>query len=215
MKRYKPISGISFRGQAFCARQQGISLAVALLMLIVIMMLGISAVHIALQGEKASRNDRDRQIAFQAAEAALIDAESDVEFSPDALRTRSKIFSRNKSIGFSEGCGAGEENPFLGLCLRAPDGSPPAWLAVDFLDTDSATMKSVPYGKFTGQIFQVGNGSLPVMLPRYIIEIMPYNNPGASAALNERTYFYRITAVGFGARQTTRVTLQAFYRKED
>ena len=55
-------------------RQRGASLIVSLLMLVAVLVLGISAAQIALQGEKASRNDRDRQIAFQAAEAALMDA---------------------------------------------------------------------------------------------------------------------------------------------
>lgn len=215
MKRHCPMCGATVRLGAFRGKQQGISLLVALLMLLAVMMLGISAVHIALQGEKASRNDRDHQIAFQAAEAALIDAERDIEHSPDVTGTRSASFSLNKAGGFTEGCGAGDTNPFLGLCLRAAEGSTPVWLTVDFLDTGSSTVKSVPYGKFTGQIFQTGNGSLPGMLPRYIIERMPYNKPGESADLNGRSYFYRITALGFGVRDTTRVALQTFYRKED
>lgn len=196
------------------ARQQGIALIVSLLMLIAIVLLGISAAQIALQGEKASRNDRDRQVAFQAAEAALSDAELDIEKSPDAARTRSVLFERSKSGGFSEGCGAGETNPFLGLCSQAAAGTPPVWLTVDFLNTAAATSRSVPYGKFTGKIFQTSKGSLPGRLPRYIIELMVYNKAGESADLTGRTYFYRITAVGFGARDTTTVVLQSFYRKE-
>jgi type IV pilus assembly protein PilX len=55
--------------------QRGAALIIALLMLIVLLMLGIGAMHIGLQSEKMSRNLRDRQIAWQAAEAALLDAE--------------------------------------------------------------------------------------------------------------------------------------------
>ena len=70
---------------ASCRRYQyGATLLVTLLMLVVVLLLGIAAAQIALQGEKSSRNDRDRQIAFQAAEAALLDAEMDIEQSPDA-----------------------------------------------------------------------------------------------------------------------------------
>jgi type IV pilus assembly protein PilX len=196
------------------ARQQGISLIVSLLMLIAVVLLGISAAQIALQGEKASRNDRDRQIAFQAAEAALLDAELDIEKSPDAARTRSALFAQGKSGGFIEGCGAGEANQSLGLCSRAAEGMPPVWLTVDFLNTAAATTKSVPYGKFTGKVFQTDGGSLPGKLPRYVIELMVYNNAGESADMSGRTYFYRVTAIGFGARDTTAVVLQSFYRKE-
>ena len=57
-------------------RQQGAALIIALLMLIVLLMLGIGAMRISLQSEKMSRNQRDRQIAWQAAEAALLDGRS-------------------------------------------------------------------------------------------------------------------------------------------
>ncbi|HEY4072456.1 MAG TPA: pilus assembly protein [Herbaspirillum sp.] len=59
-------------------RQQGAALVIALLMLIVLMMLGIAAMQTSLQSEKMSRNRRDRQIAWEAAEAALLDAEYDI-----------------------------------------------------------------------------------------------------------------------------------------
>lgn len=196
-------------------RQQGISLIVSLLMLIAVVLLGISAAQIALQGEKASRNDRDRQIAFHAAEAALLDAELDIQNSPDATKTRSALFAQNRSDGFTEGCGGGDANRFLGLCSRAVAGTPPVWLTVDFASTTVPTVRSVPYGKFTGKTFQTNKGSLPGKLPRYIIELMVYNKAGESADIAGRSYIYRITAVGFGARETTTVLLQSFYRKED
>lgn len=194
--------------------QQGASLVVSLLMLIAVMLLGLSATQIALQSEKASRNDRDRQIAFQAAEAALLDAELDIENSPDPARSRSKFFSKDHTYAFVAGCGAGEENPHLGLCARAAEVAVPAWIAVDFV-SDAATATSVPFGKFTGQSFQTGRGSLPARLPRYVVELMPYNRPGESAEPAASTHIYRVTAIGFGMRDTTRVVLQTFYRKED
>jgi type IV pilus assembly protein PilX len=197
-----------------CGRQEGASLIVSLLMLVVIMLLGLSATQIALQSEKASRNDRDRQIAFQAAEAALLDAELDIENSPDPARSRSAVFSKNNTHAFIEGCAGGDANPFLGLCARVAAATTPAWLTVDFLN-NTATATSVPFGKFTGQTFQTGQGSLPARLPRYIVELLPYNGPGESAELSARTYFYRVTAIGFGMQDTTRVVLQTFYRKED
>jgi type IV pilus assembly protein PilX len=194
--------------------QNGASLVVSLLMLIAVMLLGLSATQIALQSEKASRNDRDRQIAFQAAEAALLDAEMDIENSPDPARSRSTLFSKDHAHAFVAGCGAGEANPYLGLCARAAEDAVPAWIAVDFLN-HAPTTASVPFGKFTGQAFQTGQGSLPSGPPRYIVELIPYNRPGESAELSARTHAYRVTAVGFGMRDATRVVLQTFYRKED
>lgn len=196
--------------------QTGASLIVSLLMLIAVLLLGISAAQLALQGEKASRNDRDRQIAFQAAEAALMDAERDIENSADAARSRSQIFSKDSTMGFpgegEPGCRAGTGNKYLGLCKRAPDNAIPTWQTVDFMD-DSAGASSVPFGTFTGEVFPVAKGSLPARLSRYVIELMIYNKDGESA--DQVSYFYRITAIGFGAHESTQVLLQTFYRKEN
>jgi type IV pilus assembly protein PilX len=182
-------------------------------MLVAVLLLGISAAEIALQGEKVSRNDRDRQIAFQAAEAGLMDAELDIENSPGDAKSRSRIFARESKEGFTDGCGAGTGNIYLGLCNRAAEGTTPAWQSVDFLD-DSSKARSVPYGWFTKQSFQAGKGSLPSKLPRYIIELMAYTREGEGASIEDMTYFYRVTAIGFGVRDTTQVVLQTFYRKD-
>lgn len=195
------------------AFQSGISLVVSLLMLAAVLILGTSAANIALQAEKASRNDRDHQVALQAAEAALADAELDIEESPDTGRSRSSIFAKSKMEGFAPGCGAGMANPFLGLCLGAEDGVVPVWQAIDFAD-DSSHARTVPYGHFTGMAFQTGHGVLPAKLPRYIIELLPYTREGQGAGANDMSYFYRITAVGFGMRPSTLVVLQTYYRKE-
>lgn len=196
-------------------RSRGATLIVTMLLLTIVLLLGIAASHIAIQSEKSSRNDRDRQIAFQAAEAALLDAEMDIEHSPDATRSRSHLFSPHSNLGFPDGvdqtCASGMQNVFLGLCRHIDDETAAAWSSVDFLDLDEATASSVPYGRFTGQSFQTGEGVLPARLPRYVIELMSYRKPGASVA--DPDYFYRITAVGFGVRETTQVALQTFYRK--
>ncbi|MGV8900586.1 MAG: pilus assembly PilX family protein [Burkholderiaceae bacterium] len=196
-------------------RQRGASLVVSLLMLVAVLLLGISTAQIALMGEKSSRNDRDRQIAFQAAEAALMDAEMDIEKSPDTDKSRSALFSENPVLSdFAAGCGAGESNNKLGLCATASLGAPPIWLLIDFTDAASSTTKTVPFGKFTGQVLQTGKGSLPSKPPRYIIEAINYRAAGEDASA-QSTYFYRITAMGFGARETTQAVLQTFYRKID
>lgn len=191
--------------------ETGASLIVALLMLVAVLSLGVSAAQIALQGEKAARNERDRQIALQAAEAALLDAELDIEASPDKERSRSALFAHDRTEGFADGCAGGASNRYAGLCMRA-EGGDPVWQKIDFLD-QSTNARSVAYGRFTGQSFQTGAGALPARLPRYIIELMPYRRAGEGATGDDLTYFYRITAIGFGAGESTQVVLQTFYRK--
>ncbi|MEO6353473.1 MAG: PilX N-terminal domain-containing pilus assembly protein [Burkholderiaceae bacterium] len=213
--RFRTLSGSADADTPSLRRQQGASLVVSLLMLVAVLLLGISAAQIALQGEKSSRNDRDRQIAFQAAEAALMDAEMDIEKSPDMGKSRSALFSENPVMAnFAAGCGAGESNNNLGLCATASPGAQPVWLLVDFTDADSSTTKTVSFGKFTGQVLQTGKGSLPSKPPRYIIEAINYRAAGEEASV-QSTFFYRITAMGFGTRETTQAVLQSFYRKID
>jgi type IV pilus assembly protein PilX len=216
MKNLRPIQ---FKYESIhrqVSKQRGVSLIVSLILLVVISILGLSAAQIAIQEEKASRNNSDRQIAFQAAEAALVDAELDIENSPDYKKSRSHIFSKNSAVGFpDEGetfCGSGVANIYLGLCRHSSDDGQPVWLMANLENDTSSISNSVPYGTFTGKYFPVGKGTLSGKPPRYIIELLTYNHAGENA--DQVNYFYRVTAIGFGARDTTKVVLQTFYRKE-
>ena len=193
---------------------EGASLVVSLLMLVVVMILGVAAAKLALQGEKSSRSERDRQVAFQAAEAALMDAEIDIESSL-ASNSRSDFFKEKglENHRFVSGCGTASSGTSFGLCQPAAMGQTPVWLAVDFAENSASSARAVPYGHFTGQSMQTGVGSTPAILPRYIIELFRFNEAGAGTNNRDATYFYRITAVGFGMKESTRVVLQTFYRK--
>lgn len=189
---------------------RGVALVVVLFLLVAILLLGASAGQLALQGEKAARGERDWQIAFQAAEEALMDAENDIEGMP-GVAGRGALFAPDSALGFVDGCGAGANSVALGLCLQAAAGAP-VWQRVDFTDVAADTTRSVPYGKFTGALMPTGQGFQPFQRPRYIIELMPYTREGEEAGPQAR-FFYRITAMGFGARDGSQVVLQSFYRK--
>ncbi|MBC7500029.1 MAG: pilus assembly protein [Herminiimonas sp.] len=193
--------------------QHGASLIVTLLMLVVIMMLGISTASIAIQGEKAARSDRDRHVAWNAAQNALADAELDIEASPDPARSRSMLFSRTSTTGFPS---ASEENchtiasAYFGMCRKAVASAVPTWLDVDFAEA-GADARAVPYGTFTGRSMQTDTAALPRRLPRYIIELVIFKPAESTTAVID--HVYRISAVGFGIRESTRVMLQTYYRK--
>ncbi|GAA4031424.1 pilus assembly PilX family protein [Actimicrobium antarcticum] len=193
--------------------QRGIALIVVLIWLMVATLLAVSAVQIGLQEQKAARSQRDQDIALQAAEAGLLDAEMDIENSPDLRLSRSALFGRRSMAGFPQEqeplCQRGGRNPYQGLCRLADASVAPAWQQVDLSDEAAAT--TVAYGRFTGRSMQTGVGMLPARLPRYLIELMRYRQVGESAEQPE--YFYRITAIGFGASGTSQVVLQSYYRK--
>ncbi|WP_049279857.1 pilus assembly PilX family protein, partial [Ralstonia solanacearum] len=56
-------------------RSAGFALITSLIMLLVITILALGGARLALDSKRISRNQRDNSIAFQAAEAALRDAE--------------------------------------------------------------------------------------------------------------------------------------------
>jgi len=197
-------------------RQRGVSLVVVLLILIIVSLLGAGAAQMALMGERTTRADRDYQVAFQAAEAALSDALSEIEgpIDPSVTNSRLAIFTQGNKQGFIAGCNNGTAT--RGLCLPMPSSTSPTdkdvWYQVDFTDAGS-TAKTVAYGTYTGRQMSYGGGGLqPAALPRYIIEVEDHTEPGMDASHPaSKITMYRITAVGFGPTQNARVMLQAEY----
>ncbi len=189
--------------------QRGAALIMSLLIVLALLIIGVSAARSALHAERAARAERDRHIALQAAEAALADAERDIEGGSDPASARAALFAPDNAIGFDPGCGKGSSIN-RGLC--AHEGAPgiSAWQSTNLAEPDAAT--SVAYGSFTAARMPTGQGALPARLPRYLIELMPFARAGEDAA-QRRGNFYRITAIGFGTRDTTRVVLQTFYLK--
>ena len=195
------------------ARQHGFSLITTLILLMVVSGLGIAASQMVLMSERTSRFDRDAQIAFQAAEAALVDAELDIQGSKDLAGTyivsglRMDKFEAKNKVNFSVGCG---NDPIRrGLCAPAEAGQKPVWYQVDFTD-ESANAKTVKFGEFTGREFAVGaTGIRPEIAPRYIVEVI--HDPALAAS--PKDVLYRITAMGFGPRKKTQVVLQVVFRK--
>ena len=190
-------------------RERGFTLVITLVMLIVILLLSCSLAYLALQSERAARSGSDRLIALAAAEAALRDAERDID--PEVTGERSAIFDASSNLYFEEGCAKGDGNIYQGLCLPSASGRPPIWLSVD-LAANSSDSASVQYGRFTGQKMETGRGVFTSKLPRYLIEIIPDIEPGQRADMRSK-FLFRITAIGFGSNPSTQVVLQSIYRK--
>jgi type IV pilus assembly protein PilX len=213
--------------------ESGFSLIVSLMMLIVIIILGISASQMAINEERGSRNDRDRQIAFQAAEAALKDAESEIYGTTGSLctvpgqlnvgrmrATTSTCFNEHNVNGYALGCSAPPNN---GLCLDNPaTPTVPAYLDsanVDFAKDarGAGNNHTVAYGTFTLKSYATQQTSstyatqpLSAYPPRYIIEAVIKNTSVDGATDNGGYYpnMFRVTAMGFGANPNSQVVLQ-------
>jgi type IV pilus assembly protein PilX len=194
--------------------ERGSSLIVVLIMLSVIFVIGVISSRLALFSERSARNDRDRQIALQSAEAALLDAELDI-FGPNTAANRRVCdFDAKKSAAFVPSCGTGVKT---GMCSSLNNGQ--NWRAMLPQYTaetgTAATNRTVQYGQFTGQTVAQGAGGLPARLPRYIIEVVDYNGTGEAGqrALTTEDKAFLVTAMGFGSRVETQVLLQTLLYK--
>lgn len=182
------------------AHERGLALVCALTLMVATMVIGVAVARGAFVLVASARNERDRDVARAAAEAALRDAEHDIAGAAGVPADRAAHFGPAGDHAYADDCGRGADD--LGLCRAR---SPPAWQVLDLADADNPAL--VPYGRFTGAALPVGRGALTARLPAYVIErIAP---AGATARMGS---FYRVTAIGFGTRTSTRVVLQSLIR---
>jgi len=180
-------------------QQQGFSLLAVLLLMVVLAFLSLGALNVSVIQERMAGNARDRNLALQAAEAALRDAEVDIE-------ANLTIDSR-----FVAAC-------TNGLCTPASMVSSGAvstlrWQTIDW---STSAAQSRAYGSATGAT------ALPDVAaqPRYLVELLPVLPPpaGQSAHLgthaSENPQAFRITARAVGLRTSTVVVLQSTFIKQ-
>lgn len=189
--------------------QHGVSLVVVLILMSAIFLMAAFGARLTLLGEKSSRNDRDRQIAFQAAEAALGDAEIDLMGPNTATNSRVCATSSKKISLFIDGCGNTDAD--RGLCATSPPNQP-LYKSIDFEETGSSR-RYVTLGEYTGGRetgFATDSSALPAQKPRYIIESILYPRPNGKSE-----YAFLITSLGYGLNKKTQVMLQGVVYKPD
>src|ERR1700734_2778233 len=135
------------------SQQRGVVLFVALILLLILSLLGVTAARMQTTEERMARNDDNRQIGAQAAEAALRAAETGLTTGVYAAAQ----FSANTN-------GLYELNPTVGSVLWGPPAL--VWSAAGAAITYSPTNPQNPMPALT---------SLPAAAqsPQYIIENLP------------------------------------------
>ena len=170
-------------------KQSGVVMFVALILLLILSLLGVTAARMQTVEERMARNDHNRQISQQAAEAALRAGESG-------------IFTGTYS---AFGTAAGLYTPLF--TTTGPGG--PFNPAMDW--TNAAN-----YTPYAGPALTNLPPTVPV--PKIVIEVMPpaavAGNSIAAASLVAPTLVqvFRITAQGVGADNTSTTTLQSIVR---
>lgn len=176
-------------------QETGMALFVSLVLLLVLTLLGISAVQTTGLETRMARNDHDALLAFQAAESALREAETRL----DTL-TSTVVFTATGNGG---------------LWSMPQAGSAPRWQD-DEVWQDGSTIAALP-----ASVAEAGSREVETAAPpRYIIEHVAtvertenayqIDDPYAFVA-TDRVQVFRITALGIGATEHARVMLQTTY----
>ena len=169
------------------SRPRGMALVAVMLVALVVLGLGISlAVSAGLTGRVAA-SARDRQLAFEAAEAALRDAEAAIASGADFTPLRQSAFTpecRNA------------------LCASAPQS--PVWPTLK--DDDWEGDRTVAYGAHTGAVSLPGLSRQPRVMIEYQGTLQPILPGRPCEAL------FLITASARGGTARARVMLQSTYR---
>ena len=196
-------------------RQRGAVLIVALIFLVILTMLGVTAMTGTTMETRMAGNARDLGVALQAAEAALRDAHMDIEsiiYPGGTRRITPMLESDFGAAGAFATCNPAAQQ--IGLCMpRSDTKGLAAQLPQDLVGLAGIFVSgtsSVPYGTFTGAEPLAGV-ALP---PHYFIEafcklVKPDGSSGEKAG--PPCKYYRITALGYGGNPNSQVTLNEVY----
>lgn len=182
------------------AQQTGSVLVVALVILLILTLLGLSGMNTTILQERMAGNLQDMNSAFQAAEAGLRDGEADV------------LANIDDSSTFTVTCSSGRCEP-----ASLSDGED-VWEDTAKVNWDTGT-NTITYGDNTSPT----PASIPLVheQPRYVIERLQVVGAGSSLTFKgygeAPTFWYRVTTAGFGVQPQEvgqgQVLLQSVFRK--
>jgi len=172
-------------------KQRGVVLVIALVLLFTLTLIAVSSMGTSRLEQKMTANMRDRQVAFQAAEAALREGERFVQ--DNALI----------EANFDAACTGGQC-----LCTSTMVGG----CTIEYwTDTGLNVWSTAKHKTYSGTLI----GAQPAL---FIVEFLgqtcdPVTFAATPGCLATDPFMYRITALGFGQTADARVTLQSTYMK--
>lgn len=172
-------------------KQSGVVLITGLIFMVILTMIVLAVLRSGTLEERMAANARNRQLALQAAEAVLRDAEVAL------FSTAVAPFDPFTPTSFSDTC-------TNGYCSKPVGGSTPKWQTIDW-DSTSVTRS---FAADTGNL----TSTLVASQPRYIVEIVstPVISPSAGGGLCP-SIIYRLTSRGLGL-DASEVFVQTMYR---
>ena len=168
---------------------RGVALVAVMLLLMVAMLMAVASLRTVNLEERIAGQVRDRQVAFQMAEAGLRDAEQAIAGDADGP------FTPLRPGVFTAACTSGQ-------CSSVPGA--PVWAG--FTESQWASTQTWAYGAATGAAALSGAASAPRFVVEYQGTLQPIEPGRPCVAL------FLITARARGATAATEVILQSVYR---
>ncbi len=181
-------------------KQMGVTLVTGLIFLVVLTLLGVTAMKTATTEERMSSNLRDRNLSLQAAEMTLRYAEQHIRDNDPATNTPTPI---DGITGFDAACTGG-------YCYYGKGNEPTS----DVRSTYCTPVCPISYTVGTDFNFGASSYTAPalpagiIQPPTYIIEAIEKIKPGDIVPI----HYYRITVRALGAKPGTVVWLQEVFR---
>jgi type IV pilus assembly protein PilX len=175
--------------------QNGGALIVGLAMLLVMTVIGAAGMQATALEEKMAGNARNRDLAFQAAEAALRAGEAWLRTAPQ----------ENGAVVCTATVQGGLDNSG---CYAASADPTPIWKTIDDANAWGEPGMAVPYAGSLAQVTEQ---------PSYIVEQLQFLDDADQGGLEAgkqpvQKHFYRITAHGYGGTTDAAAIVQSTYR---
>ena len=175
---------MQFYQMKFCQKQRGVVLVAGLIFLVILTIIGITAMGTTALTERMAQNLRDSSIAFEAAEAALGDGEIWVKNQAAATTVTTTTCSASPCAVWQYGA--------LGTTFYK---QPSSWWQAN----------AVAFSSTIPGVYQQ---------PRYVIEqygFVPYDLSPDSLSKGRGYYYYRVTAWGTGPTGTANSVVQSMF----
>ena len=188
-------------------REQGAVLAIGLIILVIMTLLGVTAMTTTSLENKMAGNLKDWNLALQAAEAGLRDAETDIV-------TTGRVSGLTNAVAGCFAVVSGTPDERDGQCQSAAGDTTNIWQTINWAD-GAPSQNYVKYGSktlLTQPAYTAAQGY--ATLPRYILQpISDKGKPGnpLNGFESNKTKTTRIIAVGYGGSTQASVMLQSTY----
>lgn len=207
--------------------QQGVSLFIVIILVLMSMLLALWASRTAFFNELIVGNDTDYQRAFEAAQVLLQDAEIDIRQGSEAGTNQRAVVSstfyptvHSELDALTFTLDAETTKCFKGIC-QFRTSAQDFWNDSTMMSAMIAANVGARYGQYTGA--SAGASSNPILADTtagrggwYWVEVIKYEPKetgrgilaGAEPEIVNAKIFYRITAIARGLKPSTQVVLQ-------